>query len=260
MTGKNGLLVERSVQGDHVVVLMLNDPERRNALSADLLAQLLDALRQEAGDNESKAIVLTGAGDKAFCAGGDISAMGIDPELSLNRLKILHDIARELATFPKPVVAAVNGSAFGAGLSLALLTDYIIAAPQVKLGVTFAKMGLAPDTAFLWAAARRISQVRSLQLVASARIMEAEEALTMGLVDEVSENVLSDAIAQAESFLSVAPLAFAAAKAIYAQGESGIEPYLAREFDAQARMYRTMDHKEAVAAFKEKRSPHFKQQ
>lgn len=249
-------LVKRAIHGNQVVVFTLNDPDRRNALSADMRVQFLKALRHEATNPESRAVVLTGAGS-AFCAGGDISAMGIDADRSIERLKILHDLTRLLAGFPKPVVAAVNGHAFGAGWSLALLADYAITAPQAKFGATFGKMGLVPDTAFLWAAARRVGQTRSLQLFMSARTVAAEEALAGGLVDEMSESLLDDAIARAESFCGVAPLAFAAAKATYTEGPEGIEPYLKREFEDQSRMYRSKDHREAVAAFREKRSPQF---
>lgn len=250
------LLVESSVQGDRVAVLTLNDPARRNALSGELREQLLVAVRHEATNPDTKALVLTGAGP-GFCSGGDISAMGVDPERSLRWLQTLHDTAMLLGAFPKPVVAAVNGHAFGAGLSLALLADYVITSPKAKFGATFAKMGVVPDTGFLWVAGRRIGQARTLQLVMTARTVEAEEAVAMGLMDELADDVLTTAVARAESFCQVAPLPFAAAKASFAQGLDGLAPYLAREMADMARMYRTADHLEAVAAFREKRSAKF---
>ena len=252
-----GNLITRTVTQSGIAVLTFNDPDRRNALSPALREEFLQALRDEAKSTESRAVVLTGAG-AAFCAGGDISAMGIDPKLSSERMKLLHDIARELARFPKPTVAAVNGHAFGAGWSMSLLCDYILTAPQAKHGATFGKLGLVPDTAFLWAASRRVTKAKALQLFLSAGILNADEVLALGLTDELSDNVLEAAIAKAESFCAVAPLAVAAAKASLVDAPDGLEWYLTREFDDQARMYHSADHREAVAAFKEKRTPVFK--
>src|SRR5690606_29301440 len=128
VTDANPTLIKRTLTEGGIAVLTFNDPDRRNALSPALREQLLQVLRDEAQSTESRAVVLTGEGS-AFCAGGDISAMGIDPELSSERMKILHDIARQLALFPKPMVAAVNGHAFGAGWSMSLLCDYVVTAP-----------------------------------------------------------------------------------------------------------------------------------
>jgi len=256
VTDATPTLIKRTVTEGGIAVLTFNDPDRRNALSPALREQLLQVLRDEAQSTESRAVVLTGEGS-AFCAGGDISAMGMDPKLSSERMKILHDIARQLALFPKPMVAAVNGHAFGAGWSMSLLCDYVVTAPTAKHGATFGKLGLVPDTAFLWAACRRISQVKAMHLFMTAEILNADQVLALGLTDELSDNVVEAAIARAESFCGIGPLAFAAAKASLAEGPDGIEWYLQREFDDQARMYHSADHREAVAAFKGKRAPQF---
>lgn len=255
MTETMPLRVEPRAGG--VTLVTLADPDRRNALSLPLRLALRDALAREAANGDTRALVITGAGS-AFCAGGDISAMGLDPALSLERLTILHDIARQLAVFPKPVVAAVNGAAFGAGLSLALLADAVIAAPGAKLGASFSRMGLVPDTGFLWAAQRRVSRARTLQLVMGAEVLTAEAALAEGLVDAIDADPVAAAEAKAHAALTLAPLPFAAAKRALAEADGQLEALLAREYADQERMYLSADHREAVAAFREKRDPVFR--
>lgn len=249
------ILVARSDSG--ITRLTLNDPDRRNALSLELRSDLLAALRAEAAAPETRVLVITGAG-AGFCAGGDISAMGQDPVRADARLAILHGIARAMAAFPKPVVAAVNGAAFGAGMSIALMADHVVAAPRARLGASFTRMGLVPDTGFLWAIQRRTTPARALRMVLSAEVLTAEGALAEGLVDEIAEDVLTAAEDRARGYLSVAPLAFAAAKSALASTDGLLEAYLAREANDQARMFRSADHLEAVAAFREKRDPSFR--
>lgn len=249
------LLVSRSPEG--ITTLTLNDPDRRNALSLALRSALLAQLQAEAADPATRALILTGAG-KGFCAGGDISAMGLHPEMSLERLRILHDIARALAVFPRPVIAAVHGAAFGAGLSLALLADRVIAAPGTQLGVGFLRMGLVPDTGFLWSAQRRIGKALALRLVLDNAVLNAERAQDLGLIDAIADDPAAAALDQARIDITRAPLAFAATKRALATADGQLEALLAQEFADQAQMYRSADHREAVAAFREKREPVFR--
>ena len=249
------ILVARSDSG--ITRLTLNDPDRRNALSYELRSALLAALRAEAAAPETRVLVITGAG-AGFCAGGDISAMGQDPARSVERLAILHDVARVLASFPKPVVAAVNGAAFGAGFSLALLADHAVAAPTVKFGASFGRMGLVPDTGFLWSIQRRTSRTRALRMAMTTEVLAAPAALAEGLVDELADDVLAAAETRARALLTIAPLAFAATKKALAETDGLLEAYLARELQDQGRMFRSADHLEAVAAFREKRDPTFR--
>ncbi|RRH76610.1 enoyl-CoA hydratase/isomerase family protein [Falsigemmobacter faecalis] len=248
------VLVSQSPEG--VTLVTLNDPERRNALSLSLRLRLLEVLRAEAADPRTKVLVLTGAG-KGFCAGGDISAMGQGSGVSIPRMKILHDIARELAVYPKPVIAAVNGAAFGAGVSLALLCDRIFLAPDAKLGVTFGKMGLAPDTGFLWSACRRLPRARVLQIVMDSAVFDASEALDEGLVDAVADDVVEVATAAARALIPAAPLPFALARRALVEMDGGLDLCLSHELRDQGVLYDSADHLEAVAAFKEKRTPVF---
>lgn len=240
---------------DGVTIITLNDAARRNALSLPLRLALREVLALAAMHGPAP-LILTGAGP-GFCAGGDISAMGISPDLSLERFAILQEIARSLAFMPRPVIAAVNGAAFGAGLSLALLSDVIIAAPGAKLGATFGRVGLVPDTGFLWAAGRRLSQARVLRMVMFAEILTAEAALQDGLVDEIAEDCLTHALRLATCLTETAPLANVATRLALAGANGGIDAVLAQEMADQSRMYRSADHLEAVAAFRAKRPPVF---
>lgn len=255
MTAEPPVLISRSAEG--ITRLTLNDPARRNALSFELRSALLAALRAEAEAPQTKALVITGAGP-GFCAGGDISAMGQDPVRSDARLLILHGIARAMAGFPKPVVAAVNGAAFGGGMSIALLADHVVAAPGARLGASFGRVGLAPDTGFLWAVQRRTSAARALRMVLGCEVLTAAQALAEGLADEIAEDALAAAEQRARGYLAMAPLPFAAAKRALATVDGLLEGYLARERADQARMFRSNDHREAVAAFREKREPRFR--
>lgn len=254
MTASDLVLTSHTAAG--ITTLTLNDPDRRNAMSVPLRQALLAALRAEAVNPATKVLILTGAG-KGFCAGGDISAMGQDPLRSIAGMKLLHDIARELAVFPKPVIAAVNGAAFGAGLSLALLCDKVLVAPDAKLGVTFGKMGLVPDTGFLWSAARRLPQARVLQMVMDCAVFDAGAALAEGLVDVIADDLIAVTEAEAAKLLTIATVTFALAKRALVELNGGLDACLSHELRDQGVAYHSADHREAVAAFKEKRQPVF---
>lgn len=248
------VLVDYSPEG--VTVITLNDPARMNALSLEVRSRFAEVIRHEATNAATKAVVLTGAG-KGFCAGGDISAMGQDPARSVARLKIIHDFVRELALFPKPVIAAVNGAAFGAGFSLALLCDRILAAPGAKLGCSFGRMGLVPDTGFLWSIRRRVPAARALQIIMDRAVFDAQSALEEGLVDAIADDVLEMAKHEAAKLLTAAPLPFALAKRALFELSGGLEACLSHEIRDQGQLFSSADHLEAVAAFKEKREPRF---
>lgn len=254
MTGEfQTLTLRRDARG--ITRISLNDPAKRNALSRAMRLELIAALDLAAADPDCKALVLAAEGP-VFCAGGDISAMGQGVEASLAGLDLLHRIARQLALFPRPVVAAVAGGAYGAGFSLALLADHLVISEGAKFAASFAKVGLAPDTGFLWSASRRIATQQALQLLASARVLGADEALAMGLADEIVPDAVERAHELAVQLSAVAPLPLAETKAWLAE-TSGLEAHLHREYQAQARMYQSRDHSEAVAAFREKRAPYF---
>jgi 2-(1,2-epoxy-1,2-dihydrophenyl)acetyl-CoA isomerase len=245
-------------QSGAITVITLNEPARRNALSIPMRTALAAALRTAIADEACRAIVLTGAGG-VFCAGGDIKAMGEgNPQKWAVRVAIMHDVARLMAG-PKPVVAAVEGLAFGAGMSMTALADYSVASAGASFCASFAKVGLTGDTGYLWAVPQRVGLQQAKALMISARVIDAAEALRIGLVDEVAPagGALAAALAHAERLAAAAPLAVAAMKTILARGPGSLEDVLAMEMDLQVKLMMSADHAGAREAFFAKRAPVF---
>lgn len=243
-----------------VTLLTLNRPKARNALSMDLILAMQAAFDDCLADPACRAMVVRGA-EGHFCSGGDVSGMQNERSIaeSRRRMEIFHHLARTIVGGPKPVIAAVEGYAAGAGFSLALNADYLVAATDARFISSFAKVGLQPDMGMLWTLRQRVGIGQAKRIVASARKVEADEALALGLVDEVVANadLLDRAIAVAREFTAGAPLPLAMMKRAYARGLHTFEDALRNEMDNSPGLYLTRDHREAVAAFMEKRSPRF---
>ncbi|ETR78744.1 enoyl-CoA hydratase [Afipia sp. P52-10] len=246
-----------------VAVLTLNAPARKNALSTEIRFGLRAAFEKYLANPACRAIVLTGAA-QTFCAGGDISQMkpppGITPrEYSLTRMKALHDSVRFIAAGPKPVVAAVEGHAAGAGMSLAAACDYVIAADDARFVASFGKIGLAADCGLLWSLPHRVGHAKARDLLLTARTVSAEEAHHIGLADEVVAKgaTLARAIEKAQSYATTAPLAIALTKRVMAGELDDLNLALENEIEWQAELRATSDHQEARDAFLQKRKPNF---
>jgi 2-(1,2-epoxy-1,2-dihydrophenyl)acetyl-CoA isomerase len=169
-----------------ILRLTLDVPGKKNALTDGLRAELRDAIAGAQDDASVSAIILCGAGG-SFSSGGDISAMTSDPDVARRRMSILHDIARMLIAGRKPSVAAVAGPAFGAGFSLALCCDAVIADTSARFCASFGRIGLPPDMALGWTLPSRIAPAKARQLLLSGRVVEAAEAGALGIADEVVE-------------------------------------------------------------------------
>ncbi len=247
-------------RGD-LTVVTLNNPKTRNALSRDLLLLLADKLEALRVDNACRAVVLTGA-QGHFCSGGDVSGMTAARTLPVGRerMVIAHRVVRLIAEMGKPVVAAVEGFAAGAGLSLAMAADGVVASNSAKFVSSFAKVSLLPDLGLLWTLPQRIGLAQTKRLLMSARVVAAEEGLRLGMVDELCETgqAVASAVAMATEMAAHAPISAALVKAAYARGINSLADALAYEMDNQAALYLTEDHREAVAAFLEKRPPVFR--
>jgi 2-(1,2-epoxy-1,2-dihydrophenyl)acetyl-CoA isomerase len=242
-----------------VAVLTLNAPERRNALSMELRLALRERLQALTTDAECRAIVLTGAGG-TFCAGGDLTAMRRDdPAGSRARLGIVQDLVRLIAAGPRPVVAAVEGAAFGAGLGLAAAADVMVVDPEAKLSASFVKLGLMPDAGLIWSLPQRIGVARARQMMLDGRVLDGREAAAIGLADQLADagGALDQALAAAEELARGAPLAQAQIKAAFARGIAGLEEVLAMERDGQPLMFGSADFDEGLAAFRDRRRPAF---
>ncbi|MFA7553843.1 MAG: enoyl-CoA hydratase-related protein [Spongiibacteraceae bacterium] len=248
-------------QHEEVAVITLNAPKTRNALAREVQMQLLDHLKTAAGDLSIKAIVLTGEGGH-FCSGGDLNNMIAERTLTEGRERVAMggEIARALMAGPKPVIAAVEGYAAGAGFSLAVAADYVVASTQSNFISAFCKVGLIPDIGMLWALAQKTSLSQAKRIIASARKLGAEEAQRLGIVDDLAEpgQVMDAAMAIAKEFSAGAPLPMAMIKQAYARGINSLEDALRCEMDNQSSLYLTKDHREAISAFLDKRQPQFK--
>ncbi len=231
-----------------------------NALDRPTLEELRDRLRALAHDDDTRVVVLTGAGEKAFVAGADIKYMGSLSVLEARTWGGLgHSCALLLETMRKPTIAAINGFALGGGCELALACDLRYAATTAKLGQPEINLGIIPG----WGGTQRLARVCGLgvakELILTGRLVDAEEALRIGLVNGVHDPVLDRAREVAELLASKSALALAYAKeAANLALQGSHEASLTQEASFFALLFSTEDAKEGLAAFAEKRDPVFK--
>lgn len=261
--GRRGVTVLlESLDAAGVLTLTLNRPEKRNALSPDLL-DLLVAQLARARDDAAVRCVLLAANGPVFCAGGDLDAMIERRGNAVATKKAQEErfgaVARGVLQLEKPVVAAVTGDASGAGLMLVLASDHAVAAPTAKFTASFTKVGLIPDTAGTWLLPKTLGLRDARRLALLAEPVDANEAERMGLVSELSEHVTKRAQEVARRFAEGPTLALGLAKRAIVQGTSDdLDAALAREANVQAMLFTTKDHAEGVDAFKEKRAAKFR--
>jgi enoyl-CoA hydratase/carnithine racemase len=242
-----------------VAILTLSYPERRNALSLVLRAVLLDALQAAMADDTCRAVVITGEGDH-FCSGGDISSFdGVTPASGRLRMQRVHQVVRLIVRGEKPVIAAVEGHAAGAGLCLAAACDMVVASKTATFSCTFNKIGLFPDLGGAWTIPLRMGLGKAKMLMMGGRRLDGLEAERQGLVDQLAEpgQALKDALALAHDVSKSAPLSNGLVKAVLSRGPASLEEVMAAEADAQGVLYGTDDFQEGRRAFLEKRSPRF---
>jgi 2-(1,2-epoxy-1,2-dihydrophenyl)acetyl-CoA isomerase len=240
---------------DAVATLTLDRPAALNALTVELKLALLAALRRAGEDASARAVVLTGAG-RAFCVGQDLRehAAGLeagDVELS-TVTEHYNPLVEAIVGLPKPVVAAVNGAAAGAGASLAFACDVRVAADDASFLMAFARVGLGPDSGASWTLPRLVGHGRAAAMLMLAEPVAAAQALEMGLVSAVvpAADLLTAATAIAAKLAAGPTVAYAAIKRTLAAAASvSLGEALAEEARAQARCGRTEDHRNAVAAF-----------
>jgi 2-(1,2-epoxy-1,2-dihydrophenyl)acetyl-CoA isomerase len=248
---------------DHIGILTHNDPDRRNAFSVEMRLAVAKALREFLRDDDCRAIVMCGAGG-SFCAGGDMKSpiSNADEPASVRTprmLSMMHDIIRLIVEGSKPVIAAVDGHATGAGLSLAAACDYIVAGPTAKFCASFGRVGLVPDAGLFWSLPRRIGTTRARNLMLTAAAIDLDTALRIGLADMAAKEgeTISTAIDIAHNYMRVAPLAAANIKDLLSGDALSLEDAFAAELRIQPQLTGSVDYMEARAAFAEKRPPRF---
>ena len=251
---------------DGVATLTLNRPERLNALGDTLREDLHDAVTAAAADPDVRVIIITGAG-KGFCAGGDVKAMNEGKERGAAR-PLMERVAPgrdrtvlALRDAPKPVIAAVNGAAAGAGMNLALACDIRIASTAAKFAQAFVKRGLHPDWGGTYFLPRVVGTAKACELIFTGDVIDAQEALRLGIVSAVHppETLMAGAHAIARKIADGPPIAIRLAKrAIYHSLECDLRQALEFETYAQNICFETEDAREGIRAFVDKRAPHFK--
>lgn len=253
------LLVERR---DAVELWTLNGAERRNAISRALLRELEANVDRVSGSSEVRVVVVTGAGEQAFCAGADLKERATMSEAEVRAfLDGLRRTLRKLEQSGCVFLAAINGSAFGGGTELALACDLRLAGTTAELGLTEVKLGIIPGGGGTQRLTRLIGPGRAKDLILSGRRVNAAEAFSIGLVNRLAPEgrLLELALALAEQISANAPLAVAAAKHAVDEGMAlPIDEALALEHQHYETVLKTEDRLEGLRAFAEKRPPQFK--
>jgi 2-(1,2-epoxy-1,2-dihydrophenyl)acetyl-CoA isomerase len=259
MTGEDrgSVVVERD---GPVATLRLNEPQTLNALSASIKAGLAAAVDEVLDDPEIRVIVLTGTG-RAFCAGGDIRAMSDRQPVSVRtRMKAAHDWLYPLLATEKPIVAAVNGVAAGAGFSLALAGDIIVASEDARFKAGFPGLGAAPDLGLAYTLPRAIGLNRAKDILMTNRDVPAAEALAIGLVARLvpAADVMATALTLARELAEAPGVSLGLTKLLLRRGaELSLDAFLGVEGLSQAVAFASDDFAEGVAAFQGKRKATF---
>ncbi|HKV04014.1 MAG TPA: enoyl-CoA hydratase [Candidatus Acidoferrales bacterium] len=250
---------------DRVATLTLNRPDKLNALSRELLDQSIATLRGWAEDPQIGVVVITGAG-RAFCAGGDIGGMSQanaapQPlEERINGLRHAHELSWLLYSMPKPTIAAVNGHAMGAGLSLCLAADLRIASDSAKFGTAYSKIAFGGDFGITWLLTRYAGPAKAKELLFFADAFDAAEAMRIGLLNRVvpHESLAAETAAFARRLAEGPLVSFRYQKEnVNLASTADFRTMLDRESETHLRCGQTEDHKEGVRAFLEKRPPKF---
>ncbi len=242
-----------------IATLTLNRPDKRNAMSAAMMAELQTAL-DEIEKSHVRVGILTGVG-RAFCAGMDLEMLSAiaqqSPAENQEDSRRMAKMFRRIWSFPRPLIAAVNGAALAGGCGIATLCDFTLAVPDAKFGYTEVKIGFLPAIVSVFLT-RQIGEKKARDLLLTGRVVEAAEAKELGLVNEIvaAENLLARAKELAEVLISASPASLARAKRLMTTAAAAsVDADLERAVLENARIRCTSDFKEGLASFLEKRKP-----
>lgn len=262
MSDEKILLTEKK---NGVGIITLNRPDKLNAFSDELTFQLQDALKEMEKDKEVRAIILTAAG-RGFCAGQDLQSrsiaqeMGERPSLGDSIRRRYNPIVIKLRRIEKPIIAAVNGVAAGAGASIAFACDYRIVTDKVNFIQSFTKVGLIPDSGATFILTRLVGLTKAFELMLSADKLSAEEALNLGIINKIvgEDDLMKEAVGLAEKLAAGPTKAFGLTKrAVNRAVFDDLEELLEYEASLQEIAGRSDDFAEGVKAFVEKRTPQY---
>ena len=262
MADRTHLRLERPSEG--VVLLTLDNPDMRNAMSDEMTSSWVAAIDELAGDTSVRVVVVTGAGS-AFCSGGNTGWIASEPDASVDELRArmmpFYRAWLSLRRLEVPTIAAVNGPAIGAGLCLALVCDIRYAASGAKLGMPFNKLGMHAGMAGTWLLPNVVGPAHARDLLLTGRVVGADEALRLGLVSQVwdPDVFLAAVLDTAAGIAATAPIAARLTKIALADGgHRDFESALQWEALAQPMTLATQDLQEGIAAAREKRTPTFR--
>jgi enoyl-CoA hydratase/carnithine racemase len=248
---------------EHVMLATLNRPAAANAMNTQLgteIMTLFEALNLDAGD--TRCVVLTGAGDRAFCAGADLKERkGMTDETWTRQHLVYERMVRAMLACPVPLIAAVNGAAYAGGCELALACDFIYASEQARFALTEVTLGIMPGAGGTQTLARAVGERRAKEIILTGKPFGAAEAQAWGMVSRVVPpgELLAEALATAETIARNAPISVRQAKLAISRGRNmSLWDGLALEIEAYHRMIPTEDRHEGIASFNEKRPPRFK--
>lgn len=247
----------------HVAVLTLNRPDARNALSAELKRELAEALDRIELDADCRTLIITGAGDKAFCAGADLkerAATDPSPPEFVESQRRTVELFSRIAALPFVTIAALNGVAAGGGAEIALCCDFRLAAEHARIGLTEINLGVIPAGGGTQRLSRLVGLSKAKQLVFTGALLDARLARDVGLVDEVCapDTLMTRAWELAGSIAEKSPLAIRVAKQVLEKGFAAeLDAGLELELQGAAILFASDDRKEGIRAFLEKRKPNF---
>ncbi|MFZ5944482.1 MAG: enoyl-CoA hydratase-related protein [Bacillota bacterium] len=258
MSDYNNILI---IISEGILTLTINRPKALNALNTETLIEIRDAVKAAANNEEVQALIITGAGEKAFVAGADIAQMKDLNVLDGRNMTILgQEVFTEIENLPKPVIAAVNGFALGGGCEIAMACDIRIASEKAKFGQPEVNLGIIPGYGGTQRLPRLIGKGKAKYYIFTGEMMTAEQAFQFGLVDKVvaPEELINKAKEVAKTIMSKAPVAVMMAKKAINNGlDMDLDSGIAYEAEAYTTTFSTQDRVEGMTAFVEKRKPNF---